>query len=90
MASFTFWNDPGHGWVQVSALDIVRAGLTPSAFSGYSYRQGRGTDATYYLEEDCDAPKFINAWTARFGKPELVDEYRANIFIRRLHRLCEG
>ena len=53
----TFWTDPGHGWLEVSqeVLDLV--GLKPAHFSRYSYRK----DRRFFLEEDCDAPRFLKA-----------------------------
>jgi hypothetical protein len=63
MATFTLIADPGHGWLKVTVNDIYKVGLKPTDFSRYSYRSGRNC----YLEEDCDAPKFVDAWTATFG-----------------------
>jgi hypothetical protein len=66
---FTFYADPAHAWLKVSLRDLLIAGLSPVNFSRYSYR----TDDAIYLEEDCDAPKFINAWKAA-GKEFLARE----------------
>jgi hypothetical protein len=55
---FKFYEDPGHGWLAVKVLDLYKLGLSPSDFSCYSYWKGQ----TVYLEEDCDAPKFIEAF----------------------------
>ena len=47
-------SDPGHGWLQVPkslALEIY-PGKTD-----YSYE----TTEAYWLEEDCEAPSFLNA-----------------------------
>ena len=54
--SLTYFTDPGHGWLQVPVeclqrLDIA-AQITP-----YSYMRG----GMAYLEEDCDAPRFLQA-----------------------------
>ena len=65
--TFTMYSDPGHGWLQVSVRDVRAAGLHARDFSVYSYAAGRGDDATYYLEEDCDAPKFVAAWKDKVG-----------------------
>ncbi len=78
---FTFIEDPGHGWLEVTTVDLARVGLKSSDFSRYSYRRGN----TLYLEEDCDAPKFIEAWRRKNGgTPELRDVYQARTFIRDL------
>jgi hypothetical protein len=44
--------DPGHSWLRVPLAEIE--GMT---FSDYSYADHRFA----YLEEDCDAPKFMEA-----------------------------
>jgi hypothetical protein len=53
-----FHSDPGHGWIEITLSQILDAGLKPSDFSSYSYRDG----SKFYLEEDCDAPKFLSAY----------------------------
>ena len=59
-SSFEFFSDPGHGWLKVTVQDIAALKLSQTDFSTYSYRHN---DALY-LEEDCDAGVFINAWRA--------------------------
>jgi hypothetical protein len=54
--TFTYLQDPGHGWLIVSRGDLAGAGLSPADFSACSYVQGD----TLALEEDCDMPKFLN------------------------------
>ena len=50
---YTFIEDPGHGWLEVPENDLLGTGLV---FSKYSpHRNGIA-----YLEEDCDAPKFLD------------------------------
>ena len=51
---YTFWADPGHGWLAVPAAEIKALGIKPS---GYSYRAG----GFVYLEEDCDLGLFMRA-----------------------------
>ena len=53
---FTFYSDPSHGWLAVPAWVLRLSGVS-SLISEYSYVKG----ATVYLEEDCDAPRFIKA-----------------------------
>lgn len=87
MAKFTFYSDPGHGWLQVPVRDIIDIGMHPADFSDYSYRAGRGPDATLYLEEDCDAPKFLGAYERVKGcKPECPEAPQDGGFIRSLAR----
>jgi hypothetical protein len=79
--SFTFHTDPGHGWLEVSMHDMRDVGLEPHSFSRYSYRQRN----VFYLEEDCDASKFIAAWEAKHGKGWVsADKYATQSFIRNL------
>ena len=59
-SSFEFITDPGHGWLKVTVQDLAALKLSPTDFSVYSYRN---KDALY-LEEDCDAGIFANAWIA--------------------------
>ena len=54
-STYTFHSDPGHGWMEVPAADLAPLGLKKTDFSQYSYQKGTNV----YLEEDCDAPKFI-------------------------------
>jgi hypothetical protein len=56
--TFDFISDPGHGWLKVNTRDLFALGLTPGDFSSYSYR--RNDDL--YLEEDCDASRFIETY----------------------------
>jgi hypothetical protein len=53
--TFTYLQDPGHGWLIVSRGDLADAGLSPADFSPCSYVRGD----TLALEEDCDMPKFL-------------------------------
>jgi hypothetical protein len=57
MLHYTKFNDPGHGWLEVPIADLMFVDLAPSDFTPYSYRRGQ----YLYLEEDCDASKFIKA-----------------------------
>jgi hypothetical protein len=53
--TFTYLQDPGHGWLIVSRGDLAVAGLSPADFSSCSYVRGD----TLALEEDCDMPRFL-------------------------------
>ena len=74
---FTFISDPGHGWLEVSGADLTALGLNVHCFSRYSYRDPRRV-GRYYLEEDCDAPKFLSVWQAKNGgKPSIKEVYQS-------------
>lgn len=50
------FSDPGHGWVKCK-MSLLRDLGIDRDITSFSYR--RGDDA--YLEEDCDAPRLIQA-----------------------------
>lgn len=54
-----FLTDPGHGWLKVRRDVLAKLGLLHQ-ISGYSYERNRHV----YLEEDCDAPKLLEALKA--------------------------
>jgi hypothetical protein len=67
-----FYTDPGHGWLCVPRRLISAVGLRPSSFSRFSYAD----EAFAYLEEDCDAPRFLRDFVATFGHaPETVERH---------------
>ena len=77
-----FHSDSGHGWIEVSLNQIQSAGLMPKDFSMYSYRNG----SKFYLEEDCDAPKFLDHYKI-LHEVEFNDiHYNSDCFIRDLER----
>ena len=51
---YTFLTDPGHGWMCVTRSEIIRLGLSEK-ISRFSYQKGE----LVYLEEDCDASRFL-------------------------------
>lgn len=55
-----FHSDPGHGWLAVKLSEIKMLGIQ-NDISSYSYIKGK----TAYLEEDCDASKFITAMKSK-------------------------
>jgi hypothetical protein len=54
MTEYTYHQDPGHGWIEVSLAEVVRLRLNPSS---YSYRKAESV----YLEEDVDASHWAKA-----------------------------
>ena len=86
MSRFTFHIDPGHGWLAVLPEDLAALGLNKYDFSTCSYQAAPRKGAMIYLEEDCDAPKFVEAFKKRFGEDSLtiVELHHENeSFIRR-------
>ena len=55
---YTFYEDPGHGWLEVPTLELVKLGIA-GAISPCSYIHPSGK--TVYLEEDCDLTTFLVA-----------------------------
>jgi len=55
--TLTFHTDPGHGWLAVPFALLIAVLGSAKEISRFSYRKGD----TAYLEEDCDAGKFIDA-----------------------------
>ena len=53
---YTFYADPGHAWLKVPRIELHKLGIADK-ISHCSYQKG----LFVYLEEDCDAPKFIKA-----------------------------
>ena len=64
MKTYTFHQDPGHGWLEVPVTDLQELGLSIGDFTKYSYRRGENV----YLEEDLDAGVFVNAYEAMHGQ----------------------
>lgn len=55
-ARYRFFEDPGHGWLEVPRAEVVASGAKISTYSYYD----PATDMAY-LEEDCDALAFLKA-----------------------------
>jgi hypothetical protein len=51
---FKFYSDPGHGWLAVKRK-LVDQYMVGDEVTCYSYMNGK----TVYLEEDYDAPRFL-------------------------------
>lgn len=76
---YKFISDPGHGWLEVTRSELEALDLL-GKISRYSYQRG----ALVYLEEDCDAPLFVEAKKARGEPLEVRAEHQENTFIRSL------
>ena len=59
MHTFTFHSDAGHGWLEVPRKMLQELGIREQ-ISACSYVKGDRA----FLEEDCDAPRFIHALRA--------------------------
>ena len=66
--TFTFHTDPGHGWLQVETSLIQSLGVT--GISSCSYIDG-SANLIAFLEEDCDAALFINAYQEKNPRVEV-------------------
>ncbi len=86
--AFTYHLDPGHGWLEVPAVDLAANGLTEAAFSRFSYVDRRRH--VYFLEEDCDLPLFALAYGNRHFKrpPMTVVHHDGDCFVRGLERVA--
>jgi hypothetical protein len=74
--TFVFHHDPGHGWVAVKRSFLHTLGIA-DRITSYSYQRG----ATVYLEEDCDASTFEEAYIKMFGhKPNYKDSHNRSCF----------
>ena len=51
-----WYSDPGHSWLKVKYSELEELGIQ-CEISSFSYRNGDDV----YLEEDCDAIKYLNA-----------------------------
>jgi len=71
MTVFTFESDPSHGWLLVTYAQLAKAGVSEQDISSHSYVSRNGVIA---LEEDRDAPLFLNAWSAKTGEAPRFDE----------------
>lgn len=89
---YKFYEDPGHGWIEVPVPELVTLDIAEE-ISSYSYISRDGLWA--YLEEDCD----LSVWATAKGFPypekrnEWAEFWETNIekvylddeaFIRRL------
>lgn len=76
--TFLYHTDPGHGWIEVPMAELCRLGIE-RAITPFSYRHGD----TAYLEEDCDAPLFIETLRTQGVEIKLVPRHQEVTPIRR-------
>ena len=62
MKTYIWAVDAGHAWLSVKQSELNNLGIAHK-ISSFSYMKG----GSVYLEEDCDAAVFIDAYTSKFG-----------------------
>ena len=71
MGTLTFHADPSHAWLAVPLNALEDLGITQK-ISRYSYKGKR----LAYLEEDCDAPVFLEAFIAKYSfRPDWKESF---------------
>jgi len=68
MKTFHFFADAGHGWMRVKLSDLRNSGVYEK-ISSYSYKKGDYA----YLEEDCDAPLFLDGYKKLMGEYQIKE-----------------
>lgn len=77
-----YFQDPGHGWLAVP-VSLLRSLGIAAQVSRYSYISRDGLTA--YLEEDCDAHRFMDAMQGRPIAIECTPRHsNGESFVRRL------
>ena len=66
---YRLFSDPGHAWLEVSLDELEELGIA-GRITAWSYRKG----TKIYLEEDCDAPLFLQTKKAMTGEVTEYDE----------------
>ncbi len=83
--SYHWETDPGHGWLVVPSHHLT-AMKVQEKISSYSYISTDGKTA--YLEEDCDAGRFLESFDSREEVQKAAknwkDNYQENTFVRSL------
>lgn len=74
MKPFRVYADPGHAWIAVKEKLLIEFDIADK-ITPYSYFKGK----TVYLEEDCDASTFVEAFVKKFGvEPVFAKENHVN------------
>ena len=80
MQTFTFYHDPGHGWLAVPRALLHDLGIADE-ITPYSYQR---LDHVY-LEEDCDLSTFTRAMGAAGREFKTLETYsNGDSFVRAL------
>jgi hypothetical protein len=79
--TYKYYTDPAHGWLAVKFDDIKKLGIG-NQISHFSRYKGN----TAYLEQDCDMPLFVRAFTQTFGQePKITQQFYRTCPIRGYH-----
>lgn len=70
MLELNYFQDPGHGWVEVSRSLAEELGIKDKITS-YSYQNAN----YYFLEEDCDAPLLLKELKNRNIEYQINERY---------------
>jgi len=82
MLKLDYIQDPGHGWIAADRQMLAFLGLL-EATSTYSYQD----QDLVWLEEDCDAPRFLSALSRVGIAYEIIETHtRVDAWIRSLER----
>jgi len=73
-------SDAGHGWLRVDKSNYIRSNFRASSYSYYD-------DEFVYLEEDCDAPLYINEHNVTNYRTLPEDYYDGDCFVRDLNNI---
>lgn len=75
---YRLFSDPGHSWLEVSFDELVSLGINKK-ITAWSYYKGNNV----YLEEDCDAPLFLQTKKDLTGEiteyEEITSDYNSPI-----------
>lgn len=72
---------PSHGWIKISGQVVKHFGFSPSAYSYFDHKNN-----VLYLEEDCDAPRFIKLIESKGYKVTHNNIYDEKESVRRFSR----
>ena len=70
MRTYTFYTDPGHGWLKVPYKDLQVLGID-NKITKCSFVRG----AYVYLEEDCDGSLFVNVAKQNGWELKIIEKY---------------
>lgn len=84
MLTFDYIQDPDHGWIAADLTLLHRLGIA-GTISAFSYQD----DDLIWLEEDCDAPRFLRALSVAGILYQIIEtRSRGDAWIRSLPRFA--
>ena len=84
---YTFYEDPGHGWLKVPTLELRELGIAHK-ISTCSFIHPSGKSV--YLEEDCDLTTFMEAKMPDMTWPERREWFAKNVEVNDRATLWPG